>query len=575
MILANPPDKIPPKTILPKKILLMLLPFWTPLMPPMGICSLKSFLEQFDYQVKTHDANVIPELWEIYRWYFDRLREFIPVNQWGNLYNMGNKVLSNHLMAYLNRRDEAEHRELVKALAYKFFYHELSDGQVSQLDETIKTFYIRLEKYLQELFAGDQPDVFGISVFEGSLAPSMYAFRWVKEKYPAIRTVMGGGIFTDQMTLGSPNLNYFLEKTPFIDKVIVGEGQNLFLKLLQGELPESQRVFTLQDLQGETLDFARTPLPDYSDLTKESYPYLGATGSKSCPYQCSFCNVAVFWGKHRTKDPKQTVAEMIAMYERYGIQVFFMTDSLLNPIATELAQEFMNAGRILYWDGYYRVDAAACDPVNVFHWRRGGLYRVRMGVESGSQHVLDLMGKKITPQQIKQTVSTFAGAGIKTTTYWVIGHPGETEADFQQTLDLVTELQDDIWEVECNPFYYFYHGQANSDEWARKRVPTFPESARELLMAQTWDVGGEPTREVLYQRVFRFTEHCKRLGIPNPYSLNEVHNADERWKRLHHNAVPPLMDFQTRGKYIKETMNLKNPRPAQSIPMDDDGFGFG
>lgn len=559
----------------PVKILLILLPFWTPLMPPMGICSLKSFLERYNYQVKTNDVNVIPELWEIYQWYFDKLRAFIPQRKWGNLYNMGNKVLSNHLMAYLNQRDETQYRELVKILVSKFYYHELSDLQISQLDETVKTFYIRLEKYLQELFAREQPDVLGISVFEGSLASSMYAFQWVKKRYPAVRTVMGGGIFTDQMTVGSPNLKKFLEKTPYIDKVIIGEGQNLFLKLLRGELPESQRVFTLKDIQGESLDFTNTPLPDYSDLANESYLYLGATGSKSCPYQCSFCNVAVFWGKHRIKDPRQTATEMIAMYRSYGMQVFFMTDSLLNPIATELADEFMKAGQILYWDGYYRVDEAGCDPGNVFHWRLGGLYRVRMGVESGSQHVLDMMGKKINPQQIKRVVSTFANAGIKTTTYWVIGHPGETEADFQQTLDLITELQDDIWEVECNPFYYYYNGQANSDEWARKRVSTFPETARELLIAQTWDVGGEPSREVLYERVFRFTEHCRRLGIPNPYSLNEVYNADERWKRLHHNAVPPLINFQTKGKYIEEDMNLKNPMPAQFIPMDDEGFGFG
>ena len=40
-----------------EKILLVLLPFWTPLIPPMGIVCLKSFLRQYGYEVKTVDAN--------------------------------------------------------------------------------------------------------------------------------------------------------------------------------------------------------------------------------------------------------------------------------------------------------------------------------------------------------------------------------------------------------------------------------------------------------------------------------------------------------------------------------------
>ena len=40
------------------KILLGLLPYWTPLTPPMGISCLKSFLQQHHYEVKTVDLNV-------------------------------------------------------------------------------------------------------------------------------------------------------------------------------------------------------------------------------------------------------------------------------------------------------------------------------------------------------------------------------------------------------------------------------------------------------------------------------------------------------------------------------------
>lgn len=557
-----------------EKILLLLLPFWTPLIPPMGISSLKSFLGGHGYPVKTVDVNVEPELGEMGYQYFNSLKEFIPRSRWGNFYNLGHNVLRNHLMAHLNQQDEAAYRELVQILAARFFYHELSPEQVTRLNEIVAEFYGRLKRYLLALYAQEQPTVLGISVFGGTLAPSVFAFKLMKELDPGVRTIMGGGVFADQMTLGSPNLEYFLEKTPWIDQVIIGEGQKLFLKWLKGELLDAKRVVTLKDIQDETMAFEGGALPDYEDLNLGYYPYLGATGSKSCPNQCSFCNVARFWGRHLVKEPRQTAAEMTALYHKYGFQLFFMTDSLLNPIASELAQEFINSGLIIYWDGYYRVDEAGCNPENTLLWRRGGFYRARMGVESGSQHVLDMMGKMITPQKIRKVVSTFANAGIKTTTYWVIGHPGETESDFQQTLDLLTELKDDIWEAECNPFYYFYNGQASSEEWARKRILVYPESARDMLISQTWDVDCEPSREEVYRRVFRFTELCDRLGIPNPYTLTEVHTADERWKKLHHNAVPSLIDFQGKGHYVDEHLAVKKLIRAGTPALDDQNFEF-
>jgi radical SAM superfamily enzyme YgiQ (UPF0313 family) len=121
-----------------------------------------------------------------------------------------------------------------------------------------------------------------------------------------------------------------------------------------------------------------------------------------------------------------------------------MSDSLLDPIVTDLANELVNSDTAMYWDGYIRADQAASDEDKVFLWRRGGLYRARLGIESGSPHVLELMNKKITPVQIRTALTNLARVGIKTSTYWVIGFPGETEEDFQQTLDILEELKEEI-----------------------------------------------------------------------------------------------------------------------------------
>lgn len=558
-----------------KKILLMLLPFWDPLVPPQGISHLKSYLQHHGYIVKTKDANTHVEFKELYKKYFDIFKRYVPGNRQGNFFNIGHDVMRNHMMAHIHYKDEAEYIKLVKIIIYKTFFTGFSDEQVYQLKEVLDEFYRRLEKYILDLLEEEKPGVLGISVLRDTIAPSLFAFKRARERYPHIKTVMGGSIFSDHLLVGTPNFEFFLEKTPYIDNIIIGEGQNLFLKLLEGELPGSQKVFTLKDIGGETLGYSSLNIPDLSDFNiAEDYPYLAAQGSSSCPNQCSFCNVVPFFGKYREKSPEQTVSEMKNLYEKYGVQLFFMNDALLNGVATLITNEFIKADLSLYWDGYLRVGPSVCEFDNTMLWRRGGLYRVRLGVESGSQHVLDLIDKGITPAETQTALANLANAGIKTTTYWVIGHPGETGEDFLQTLELLEECKDDIYEAECNPFIYGYLGQGKSDLWKEKRALLYPEEAKDMLILQSWIVDGEPSREETYRRINRFTEHCKRLGIPNPYSLHEIYKADLRWEKLHRNAVPRLVDLADRTNYIDENKNVQKLVVLQNTLQDDGDFGF-
>ncbi|MCX6581867.1 MAG: radical SAM protein [Candidatus Aminicenantes bacterium] len=557
------------------KILLLSLPFWTPLVPPQGIAHLKHFLQYHGFIVKTKDANTVEEFKELYNKYFELLRLYVPADKQGNFFNIGHDVMRNHLSAHIHYKNEDEYRELVKIIVYRTYFTELDRPQVDELNGVLTEFYRRLENYILNLLKEEDPGVLGISVYRDTIGPSMFSFRLAKEKHPAIKTVMGGSVFSDHLLKGTPNFEFFLEKAPYIDHIIIGEGQNLFLKLLQHRLPETQRVFTLEDINGETLGDSTLNAPDMTDFhVRRDYPYLSGQASSSCPNQCSFCNVAAFWGKYREKDPKQTVAEMTALYKTYGNQLFFMNDSLLNHIAPALSEEFIKSGVALYWDGYLRVDDAVCDLETTLQWRRGGFYRARLGVESGSQHVLDLIHKGITPAQIKEALYSLAHAGVKTTAYWVIGHPGETADDFQQTLELLEEIKDYIYEAECNPFIYGYGGQADAENWKDKRKLLYPEDADDLLVIRSWYVDDSPSREETYQRVSRFAQCCDRLGIPNPYSLHDIYLADKRWQMLHKNAVPPVADFGAGNAYIDECKYVKQKIRMTRVLEEDGDFGF-
>ncbi|WP_242273249.1 radical SAM protein [Bacillus cereus group sp. BfR-BA-01538] len=563
-----------------EKLLLALMPYWTPLIPPMGIGTLKGFIASHGYDVKIADANIEAEFKNIYNIYFEELGKYIPEHKGrrGNhFYNVGHNVLHDHMLAYINKVNEQEFIKLIKKIVHNTYYHELTVEQIHSLNSIIGDFYAKLEKYVLTLIETEEPTVVGLSVYKHTFAPSLFAFQVIKKYYPEIVTVMGGGIFTQTLSVGSSDLEYFLEETErYIDKVIIGEGEYILLKILNGDLPSDKRVITLQDINRQTVDLSTAPLPDFTDLDIKQYPLYGVYVSRGCPFKCSFCAETVIWDKFRIKSAQGFVEELKDIYESYGRQFFWTCDSLVNPMISNVSKEIIKSGLPVYWDGYLRADKPVGNIENTMLWRRGGFYKARMGVESGSQRVLNLMDKRITVEQIKAAVSALAYAGIKTTTYWIIGYPGETDADFELTLKLVEEIKDDIYEAMCEPFYFFMSGQVNSDEWVKKNnvIPVYTEQERKMLITQTYVMDSYPSAEIRHKRINRFVEHCEKLGIPTPYSVNEITNADERWKKLHKNAVPSMIEFMSGNKVIDEKKNIRHLIQADNSMLDEGDFAF-
>jgi len=569
-------DDLKKETLDSRKVLLALMPFWPPLIPPLALANLKSAAQNHGYDVLTIDLNVVAPFNEFGNNYFSTLEKHLPEDKRANVYVVGKDVLQNHMTAYLHRAErEEEYNDLIRTLIAKTFFCTVGSGAVEELDRMVETFYRELKTYFMGVLKKEKPGVLGFSVLESTLPASLFAAKTAKARYPEIKTVMGGGVFSEQLALHSPNWETFLEKVAYVDRFFVGEGELLFIKYLEGELPDSQRVYTLEDIDNRTMDLSSAPLPDFSGFETDNYPFMAAYTSRSCPYQCTFCSETVYYGKYRKKDAGQIAGELMDLYKKHGKQLFLMCDSLLNPVVADLAQAVSGSGTMVYWDGYLRADEPVGDIENTMAWRRGGFYKAKLGLESGSPRVLELMDKKITVEQIKKAVSALAQAGIKTSTCWVIGHPGETEEDFQRTLDLIEELKDDIYEVWCSPFYYYPSAQANMTEWEKDTYSLYPEGSEEMLLLRTWYTSCGPSKEEAHRRMNRFAAHCETLGIPNPYTLQALYEADERWKKLHENAVPSIIEFEKTGGYIDDTKQVKELVVARSRAKEDDGdFGF-
>jgi radical SAM superfamily enzyme YgiQ (UPF0313 family) len=158
-------------------------------------------------------------------------------------------------------------------------------------------------------------------------------------------------------------------------------------------------------------------------------------------------------------------------------------------------------------------------------------------MESASPKMLEVMIKEITQPQMENSLRTMGEAGIQTTTYWIVGHPHETEEDFQETLNFIHRNKDHIFEVDFALFYFYGEGEIGKDDFTAdfggvERV--FPEEYDPLSIFTYYKLKNpHPTRSESFKRAVRFTALMKEWGVPcNRASIMDLMTADKRWQRL-------------------------------------------
>jgi radical SAM superfamily enzyme YgiQ (UPF0313 family) len=510
------------------KVLLVKPPYFTPWTPPLGIAILKAFLEQEGYPTKCLDFNIDRELWGMHHKYFSVIQtlEDVSVNDG---YSKLWWILNAHLLAYANGADAAACSRVLETVI-PLYHIRHSRAVIDALIPLVEKFFKRLDDLLGQIDLSSYA-VVGTSTYTTSLAASLYLLKKVKKEQPRIRTVMGGGVFADDLALGSDNLTTLIEEYPEIDHVVLGEGEMLLLKLLEGDLAH-KRVISLSDLQGASLEVKDIPTPNFTDLNFSNYFHLTIEGARSCPFQCSFCSETIQWGKYRKKPIKVFVDQVTELVERHSHNAFFMGDSLMNPYIQDFSKELIDRKTKILYDGYLRADKPVTNRDRTKFWARSGLFRARLGIESASARVLGSMDKMTTPIVISEVLKSLGSAGIRTTTYWIVGFPGETEDEFQETLDFIEENHLHIYELEAHPYYYYPYGQIGSR--LHQCHSLYPEEVTDVIKFKVWEIiDVDPPREVRYERLRRLSKLASDLGLPNIYTMAERYQAEDRWHSLY------------------------------------------
>jgi radical SAM superfamily enzyme YgiQ (UPF0313 family) len=170
-------------------------------------------------------------------------------------------------------------------------------------------------------------------------------------------------------------------------------------------------------------------------------PFVTLVTSRGCPFRCSFCSQIYSGNTLRTHSPERIVADMEEAVRRYGareVVLFDETFGVRRADALRVCALLGERGLDLRWNARTRIDVLDEELLRAL--LKAGCYALHLGVESGSQRILDQMNKKITVGQIRETLGLAARLGFRLHAYFMIGWPGETREEREQTLRFSREL---------------------------------------------------------------------------------------------------------------------------------------
>ena len=161
--------------------------------------------------------------------------------------------------------------------------------------------------------------------------------------------------------------------------------------------------------------------------------------SRSCPFQCSFCNYPRFGGKYEPSSVGVVIKEMETIHE-VGTKYLIFTDDTLNvPLDRfkAILRQMISRQFKFQWIAFFRCSHADEELFDLM--KQSGCLAVYLGFESGSNRVLQRMNKKVTVERYKEVMSALHKNGIITFGSFVIGHPGETDETVQETYRFIQE----------------------------------------------------------------------------------------------------------------------------------------
>jgi anaerobic magnesium-protoporphyrin IX monomethyl ester cyclase len=303
---------------------------------------------------------------------------------------------------------------------------------------------------IQKILVAEKPHLVALSTTTLTYKNALRVAAIVKEINSNTVTVLGGPhvTFTAEDALSHSEVDFVIRgegELPLLELsrfVLEGQGSPSKIKGLSarksnGGLFHNPRPPFICDL--DILPFpARYLLP----LHLYSVPGLIITG-RGCEGRCKFCAArGVSGGRYRMRSVDNVIREIETMISALGLTFFFFGDDTFTVIP-ERTQDFCRTlqkrNLNISWMCETRVDKV--DQITLQAMAKAGCKILQFGAESGSQKILDSIGKGITLEQLRWAVQTSLECGMLPTCSFMVPHPDDTWETVEETKAFIQELQ--------------------------------------------------------------------------------------------------------------------------------------
>lgn len=290
------------------------------------------------------------------------------------------------------------------------------------------------------------------------------------------------------MTLGN-------SLSPFLDTV-----NGIAFKNIRGEIVETMQRPLIKDLDSLPFpDRQGIDLQPYLDTWKKYHGKASTSMSsmRGCPYTCRWCSRAVYGLSYRRRTPKKFVDEMVWMQENYEVDSFWIVDDVFtvsHKWLGKFAEELKERDVKVKYECITRADRMNEDVARIL--AETGCFRVWIGAESGSQRILDAMDRRVTVEKVREMIHAAQAEGMEAGTFIMLGYPGETETDIEQTIDHLVRSNPDVFTLTV--------------AYPIAGTPLFAEIEADITTDLPWDSSTD--RDIDFERTYprRYYNHAVR-----------------------------------------------------------------
>jgi len=306
-------------------------------------------------------------------------------------------------------------------------------------------------------------NVIGFTVWASNFNIIKKLSQLIKQKNKDVIIICGGPGHSELYKAASKDI---------IDVIVKGEGEKAIVEIFDSLVSEksldgiksiisiNNRGEFIESFEQEEIEDINTiTFPDFTDLNLFEYELqeIPLMFSRGCSWRCKFCTVCYQWNKFRTRTADNIFQEITARLQQYKRceYKFQLYDCACNQNMTVLSQLCDKIIKLnLPYNKVTFVANAKVIPEMDYDFlkkmKMAGFVMLRLGIESGSDRVLKLMSKPFKSSEASELLQNMFKIGITSVITIIVGFPGETEEDWDDTVEFLRKNSQYVSDIFLN-----------------------------------------------------------------------------------------------------------------------------